>query len=316
MAESWNDRIIKEFRANNGKVGGMFEGAPMLLVTTAGRRTGKPHTNPVIYLEKDGRYLVFASNLGADDHPDWYRNILASPQVTMEIGTDEGRVRKFATRAVVLEGEERDRLYAEQCAISPAFGEYQDKTERVIPVVALTALDLSKDSERNKMIGRQLIAHHNDLRAALGSVRAELDAALDGGSSGGGRAASAADLGAQLRAHCLRFCYDLQMHHTREDGSFTAFEEQFPELRPAIARLREEHKAVERALGDFERLIAQALVGGEDRQGGGGGVSGGDSGSGAATLRAELDRTVAGLEEHFAYEEEQLLPAVNVARTS
>lgn len=307
MAESWNDRIIEEFRANNGKVGGMFEGAPMVLVTTAGRRTGKPHTNPVIYLEKDGRYLVFASNLGADEHPDWYLNLVESSQVTMEIGTDEGRVRQYATRAVVLEGEERDRLYAEQSAISPAFGEYQEKTRRVIPVVALNVLDLSRDSERNKMIGQQLIAHHNDLRAALASVRAELDAALGGGSASGASpavdtapaAASAVDLGAQLRGHCLRFCYDLQMHHTREDGSFTAFEEQFPELRPAIARLREEHESVERALADFEHLIGQGLAG--------------DTGD-TATLRAELDRTVAGLEEHFAYEEEHLLPAVNVRR--
>nr|WSX77919.1 nitroreductase/quinone reductase family protein [Streptomyces sp. NBC_00899] len=297
MAESWNDRIIKEFRANNGKVGGMFEGAPMVLVTTAGRRSGRPHTNPVIYREHEGRYLVFASNLGADSHPDWYRNLLDSSQVTMEIGSDEGRVKQFATRAVVLEGEERDRLYAEQSAIIPSFGEYQAKTSRVIPVVALNKLDLSLSGERNTMIGRQLIAHHDDLRGALASVRAEIDAALNGATPSVD--VSTVDLGAQLRGHCLRFCYDLQMHHTREDGSFTAFEQQFPELRPAISRLREEHHAVERALAGFEELIVRRLSG---------------DASDAERLRAELDRTVAGLEAHFAYEEESLLPAVNVTR--
>ncbi|WP_380283606.1 nitroreductase/quinone reductase family protein [Kitasatospora purpeofusca] len=294
---SWNERIIKEFRENNGKVGGMFEGAPMVVLTTAGRRTGKPHTNPAIYLRDGGRYLVFASNLGNPEHPDWFHNLVASPQVTLEIGTDEGRVKPFATRAVVLEGEERDRLYELQSTISPAFREYQEKTTRVIPVVALHPLDLSTDNERNKMIGRQLIIHHNELRTELAELRAAVEAALDGG----GADRPAADLTRQLHRRCLTFCYGLQMHHTREDGSFTAFEQQFPHLAPAITRLREEHKVVEQALARLEEVLERALA-----------AEGGD----VAELRAELDRAINGLEEHFAYEEEHLLPALDVPRPS
>jgi deazaflavin-dependent oxidoreductase (nitroreductase family) len=141
MADNWNQRIIGEFRAGNGKVGGPFEGMPLLLLTTAGRRTGTPHTTPVAHLADGDRYLVFGSAAGSDSHPDWYLNLLATPQVTVELGTDEGTVRSFAARAEVLEGEERDRLYAKQAAINPAFADYQRKTTRVIPVVALHLLD-------------------------------------------------------------------------------------------------------------------------------------------------------------------------------
>ncbi|MFD5081728.1 nitroreductase/quinone reductase family protein [Kitasatospora sp. NPDC058406] len=294
---SWNERIIKEFRENNGKVGGMFEGAPMVVLTTAGRRTGKPHTNPAIYLRDGDRYLVFASNLGNSQHPDWYHNLVAAPQVTMEIGTDEGRVKPFATRAVVLEGEERDRLYELQSTLSPAFREYQEKTTRVIPVVALHALDLSTDSDRNRMIGRQLIIHHKELRAELAEVRAAVESVL----SGGEEARPTPDLTRQLHRRCLTFCYGLQLHHTREDGSFTAFEQQFPHLVPAITRLREEHEVVERKLADLEAVLERGLA-----------AEGGD----VAALRTELDRVIDGLEAHFAYEEEHLLPALDVPRPS
>ncbi|MET9401042.1 nitroreductase/quinone reductase family protein [Kitasatospora sp. NPDC002965] len=294
---SWNERIIKEFRENNGKVGGMFEGAPMVVLTTAGRRTGKPHTNPAIYLRDGDRYLVFASNLGNSQHPDWYHNLVAAPQVTMEIGTDEGRVKPFATRAVVLEGEERDRLYELQSTLSPAFREYQEKTTRVIPVVALHALDLSTDSDRNRMIGRQLIIHHEELRAELAEVRAAVESVLNGGEE----ARPTPDLTRQLHRRCLTFCYGLQLHHTREDGSFTAFEQQFPHLVPAITRLREEHEVVERKLADLEAVLERGLA-----------AEGGD----VAALRTELDRVIDGLEAHFAYEEEHLLPALDVPRPS
>jgi len=296
---SWNERVIKEFRENNGKVGGMFEGAPMVVLTTAGRTTGKPHTNPAIYLRDGDRYLVFGSNLGSPKHPDWYLNMLASAQVTMEIGTEAGQVKPFAARAVPLEGEERDRLYERQCSIDPTFREYQEKTTRTIPVVALHPLDLSKNSERNQMIGKQLVLHHNELRAELGRVRDEIERVLAGEPGAG--APPTADLFEQLRKHCLTFCYGLQMHHTREDGSFSAFEQQFPDLVPAITRLREEHEVVERALADFEALLGEGLSGDL---------------SDVRKLRDELDQVVSGLEAHFAYEEEHLLPAVNVTRPS
>jgi deazaflavin-dependent oxidoreductase (nitroreductase family) len=131
-AGDWNSKIIAEFRANEGQVGGNFEGAPLLLLTTTGRKSGAQRTNPMMYLADGGRLLVFASRAGAPVHPDWYHNLAANPQVTVEVGTDS-----FPARAVVLEGEERDRWFAEQARRYPGFAEYQAKTDRVIPVVAL-----------------------------------------------------------------------------------------------------------------------------------------------------------------------------------
>ena len=128
----FNQRIIEEFRANGGTVGGRFAGAPMLLLTTTGARSGRQHTTPLVYLPDGDRYIIFASKGGAPTHPDWYHNLVAQPEVTAEVGTET-----IAVRAVVLTGEERDRLYAKQAALRPAFGEYQEKTSRRIPVVAL-----------------------------------------------------------------------------------------------------------------------------------------------------------------------------------
>ncbi|WP_406346647.1 nitroreductase/quinone reductase family protein [Streptomyces sp. NBC_00648] len=289
---SWNERVIKEFRANNGRVGGMFEGAPMVLLTTMGRKTGKPHTNPAIYYKDGDRYLVFASNAGRDKHPDWYHNLLESPQVTLEIGTEEGAAKPFATRAEALKDAERDRYWELQCTIDPAFRDYEAKTDRTIPVVALQPLNLGGDNERSRMIGQQLVKHHSDLRAELTRLRSGLEQALGGdGPDGPG----AVELTEQLRAHCLTYCYGLQMHHIREDGSFSAFEARFPHLVPAIAKLREQHHVVETALAEFEEVLEKGLSG-----------DGGD----LERLRGELDRVVSGLEAHFAYEEETLLPAL------
>jgi deazaflavin-dependent oxidoreductase (nitroreductase family) len=128
----WNTKIIEEFRGNEGRVGGPFEGAPVLLLTTTGRRTGERRTNPMMYLADGDRLLVFASKGGAPTHPDWYRNLVADPQVTVEVGTES-----YPAHATALEGEERDRLYAEQSRRYPGFAEYQRNTSRVIPVVAL-----------------------------------------------------------------------------------------------------------------------------------------------------------------------------------
>lgn len=130
----WNAKIIEEFRNNEGKVGGHFEGAPLLLLTTIGRHTGQPRTNPAMYLAEGDRLLVFASNGGAPTHPDWYHNLLTEPRVTVEVGTGS-----YPARAIVLQGEERDRLYAEQSLRYPEFAEYQRQTTRRIPVIAIVA---------------------------------------------------------------------------------------------------------------------------------------------------------------------------------
>jgi deazaflavin-dependent oxidoreductase (nitroreductase family) len=128
----WNTKVIEEFRANGGKVGGQFKNATMVLITTTGARTGKQRVNPLVYLPDGDRVVIFASKAGAPTNPDWFYNLRANPLVTVEVGSD-----KYQARAVILEGEERDRLYAEQVKRFAAFGEYEAKTTRKIPVIAL-----------------------------------------------------------------------------------------------------------------------------------------------------------------------------------
>ena len=126
-----NASVISEFRANHGKVGGYFEGAPILIVHHTGARTGKARLNPVMYLKDGERYLVFASKGGDDHNPDWYHNLKAHPEVAIEVGDEV-----IDVRAEEVKGPERDRLYAKQASLYPQFAEYQRKTKRVIPVVA------------------------------------------------------------------------------------------------------------------------------------------------------------------------------------
>ena len=127
-----NRRVVEEFRANGGKVGGMWEGRPLLLLTTTGAKSRKQHTTPTMYLPDGNRLLVFASKGGAPTHPDWYRNLVAHPEATVEVGPET-----YQANATVLTGEVRDRLYAKQAELYPQFGEYQAKTTRQIPVIAL-----------------------------------------------------------------------------------------------------------------------------------------------------------------------------------
>ena len=131
----WNARIIDEFRANGGRVGGQFEGAPLLLLHTTGARSGAERVNPMMYLDLDGHRYVFASKAGADTHPDWYHNAVARPEVTVEAGDET-----YPAVAVVVTGPDRDRVYAEQASRYPGFAEYAAKTTRVIPVVELQRL--------------------------------------------------------------------------------------------------------------------------------------------------------------------------------
>ncbi len=130
--DDWNNKIIAEFRAHEGRVGGQFEGAPILLLHTTGAKTGAERVHPMMYLDHEGHLYVFASKAGADSHPDWFRNLSANPEVRVELGTDD-----FNAVATPLEGSERDRIYSIQVDRFPGFGEYQDKTTRVIPVVEL-----------------------------------------------------------------------------------------------------------------------------------------------------------------------------------
>jgi deazaflavin-dependent oxidoreductase (nitroreductase family) len=128
----WNTKIIEEFRANHGQVGGQFEGAPMVLITTTGARSGKQRTNPLVYLPDNGRVVVFASKAGAPSNPDWYHNMVANPGVTVEVGHE-----RYEATAVEVTGDERERLFAAQIAVMPGFKNYQEATSRLIPVIVL-----------------------------------------------------------------------------------------------------------------------------------------------------------------------------------
>ena len=130
-----NAQIIEEFRANEGKVGGYFEGKTLLLLTTTGAKTGQTHTTPAICLLDAGRYVVFASNGGAPNNPGWYHNVRANPDVLVEVGTES-----FPATAAVLEGPGRDELFRRQADRDPSFDEYQAGMARVMPVVALTQI--------------------------------------------------------------------------------------------------------------------------------------------------------------------------------
>lgn len=129
---SFNERIISEFRANQGVVGGPFEGRPLLLLHHVGAKSGTERVNPVAYQSAGGAYAVFGSNNGRDSHPAWYYNLLAHPDVTVEVGTST-----VGVRAREAEGAERDEIWERQKADRPAFAEYERKTSRQIPVLIL-----------------------------------------------------------------------------------------------------------------------------------------------------------------------------------
>lgn len=129
----FNAQIIEEFRANDGRVGGMFEGGTLLLLHHTGAKSGKSRINPLGYLSDNGRYVIFASKAGAPTNPDWYHNLKAHPNVTVEVGTDT--IQAVASEAT---GDERDRLYRTQAERVPQFAEYEKQTDRVIPVIVLT----------------------------------------------------------------------------------------------------------------------------------------------------------------------------------
>ncbi len=138
----FNARNIAEFRANHGRVGGPFEGAPLVILHTVGARSGEPRTNIMMYLADGERYLVFASANGVDNNPAWYWNLKANPDVRIEVGDEIVDV-----HASELHGAERDAKYAVQAERYPGFAEYERKTSRTIPVVALTPTGAAKPRE-------------------------------------------------------------------------------------------------------------------------------------------------------------------------
>jgi deazaflavin-dependent oxidoreductase (nitroreductase family) len=130
-----NQKIINEFRENGGKVGGYFSNTELILLHTIGAKSGIERVNPAAVLRDGERLVVFASKGGAPDNPDWYYNIVAHPEITVELGTET-----FKVKAMVAEEPERTRLYDKMVAKNPGFGEYRQKTMREIPVIVLTRI--------------------------------------------------------------------------------------------------------------------------------------------------------------------------------
>ncbi|KUM82627.1 MULTISPECIES: nitroreductase/quinone reductase family protein [Streptomyces] len=273
----FNQQIIDEFRANHGRVGGPFEGGRLILLTTTGARTGTPHTTPVGYLPDGGdRILVIASAGGSPRHPDWYRNLLAHPRVTVESG-----VFTYEAEAVVLAGEERDRAFARAVEADRGWAVYQEKTDRVLPVVALREIARPGPPDINASSPAEAVRLvHDVFRRELALIRREL-------------ATGSSTLGAQLRVNCLTFCQGLHNHHTGEDvAMFPFLAERHPEAAPALDRLRAEHEHIAALVEELRRTL---------------------SGTDLDSVRTEVERLTTELEAHLAYEEEQLLPLLEQA---
>jgi deazaflavin-dependent oxidoreductase (nitroreductase family) len=128
----FNQNLVNEFRANDGKVGGQFAGSPLMILTTIGAKSGQPRTIPLVYTKDGERIVIIASKGGAPTNPDWYYNLVANPNATVELPGET-----FQVKAVITQGEERDRLFNQQAEIMPGFADYQRNTTRLIPVVAL-----------------------------------------------------------------------------------------------------------------------------------------------------------------------------------
>jgi len=284
-------QVIAEFRANEGKVGGMFDGASLVLVTTVGARSGLRRTNPLAYLEIDGQPLVVASAAGAPTHPAWYHNVRKNPFVTVETGTQT-----YEAIAAIPFGEEREELFAKVTEIEPGFGDYQAKTTRVIPVVTLHRIETVPGADRVRGLGDFIVEAHDWLRAELMALRDQVDKIVDGDTESKTVERVPPGLSVELRTHCLTFCSALKEHHTGEDmGAFPMLARRFPALAPALAKLGEEH-AVVATLQEEIRQLVEGYVPGE---------------SDPALLRSDLERLATDLESHFAYEEKTIVTALN-----
>ena len=133
LMSEMNEQVIAEFRANNGKVGGFFEDKDLLLLHTTGAKSGLARLKPLVYMQDGERLVVIASNGGARSNPDWYYNLLANPEVCIEVGSD-----RFHARAEKVKDPERNALYRMMAERYPFFADYQHNTERIIPVIVIT----------------------------------------------------------------------------------------------------------------------------------------------------------------------------------
>lgn len=282
---TFTQQLIEEFRANAGRVGGQFEGARLLLLTTTGARSGKPHTTVLgYYPDTTDRILVVGSAGGGPKHPDWYHNVLANPRVTVESGPFT-----YTAEAAVLRGAERDEIFARLAELEPGWAKYQANTTRIIPVVALTP---SGDfgGPPGGSFAEALLKIHDAFRHELSLIRHEVVTAAANGTSVNGNG-NGAPLGAQLRINCLTLCHGLHTHHTKESaGLFPALLAQHPESALAIERLQAEHDTIATLLDDLQALLTSPAP---------------------STLLTDLDHLTEALLQHLDYEEAQLIPLLN-----
>lgn len=268
----FNQQVIDEFRANAGRVGGYFEGARLILLTTRGARSGREHTVPLGFLPDGGeRIIVIGSAGGGPKHPAWCHNVIANPRVRVEDG-----VFTYEAEAVVLQGDERDRMFARAVEADQGWADYQAKATRTIPVVTLT--QVSGGPPNAASFGAALLLIHGAFRREISLIRKEV-------------AESGAGIGAQLRVNCLTLCQGLRNHHEGEDaGIFPHLASRYPEAEPVIDRLRAEHESIAALVAELNDVIA-----------------GGDQ----PTLLAQVERIADELEKHLAYEEKQLIPLLD-----
>ncbi|MEV4970124.1 nitroreductase/quinone reductase family protein [Streptomyces scopuliridis] len=292
MPASFNQAIIDEFRANGGKVGGPFEGGDLLLLTTTGAKSGAEHTVPLGYVRDGELLLIVGSAGGAPRHPAWYHNLLAHPQVRVEIGTET-----LELIAVPAEGARRDRLFERVVSVAPGYADYQTATTRTLPVVVLepSGAEAAEGPGEIGSFADKLVQIHGWLRAQLRHIQAETDAHFAARAAHGGSGEPPVPgIGLQLRQHCLAFCQFLTFHHTSEDAyTFPALADRHPHLRDALDRLGEEHRTLARVKDALLALLADITTADPER------------------FRAELARLSEELVAHLDYEEESLLPALS-----
>ncbi|MER7052148.1 nitroreductase/quinone reductase family protein [Streptomyces sp. NPDC000351] len=289
MPTSFHQSVIDEFRANEGKVGGPFEGGDLLLLTTTGARSGVSRTTPLGYVRHGDSLLVVGSNLGGPRHPGWYHNLLARPVVRVEVGN-----RSFEALAVPAEGDRREELFAHVVRAVPGYGDYQAGASRVLPVVALVRAEPEgwEGPGEVRTLADKLLEVHTWLRGQLRQVRAEADAHFAARAAHQGPGAPPAPgLGLQIRQRCLAFCQALEFHHSSEDGHlFPGIARHHPHLTDVFARLDDEHRTIARIQSELAELLAGIVIAEPER------------------FRAELEEMSSQLNAHLDYEDEVLLP--------
>jgi deazaflavin-dependent oxidoreductase (nitroreductase family) len=274
LTVDFNQQVIEEFRANHGRVGGYFDGARLILLTTTGARTGAEHTVPLGYLPDHGeRIIVVGSAGGSPRHPAWFHNLMANPRATVEDG-----LFSYEAEATVLTGAERDELFARAVEADRGWADYETRSSRTLPVVALT--EVGGRQPQASSFGEGLSLVHDAFRRELATIRKEF-------------AAAGSSLGVQLRINCLTVCAGLNFHHQMEDDHmFGTLGERYPELMPVIERLRAEHVAIAGLVDDLRQAVSTGTGG-----------------------QQEIDRLTKELEAHLTYEEEQLIPLLDPVRS-